>query len=263
MNSSSRRLDTAIRTAVAALLLAIGLPVHAVPLLQLYVEGADYNQDHESWVFDSAGDPIRLWVIGNVAGPGGKGPLSNVRLAVTYANAGAGTDLDVTLTPTTAGGVGSFMGFDDPSTPQVPTFNGLFEDGRLPVILDNKTVAPHGVYGPGWEWQEFALGDMVATDSPIADFIDSFPMAPSQPQGQINVYEVSVSSATLDRPIDLHFDAYGWYSQGGGFKATFAPYSHDAGTGINEPDDVPAPAAWLLLLLGLGLVAFAGRYRAV
>lgn len=50
----------------------IPISAGALPLLQLYVEGATYDDTHESWVFEPSGsDPIRLWVIGNVAGSGG------------------------------------------------------------------------------------------------------------------------------------------------------------------------------------------------
>ena len=54
--------------------LCLATAVHAEPILQLYVEGATYEDDHESWVFDAtATNPIRLWVIGNLDGGGGKG----------------------------------------------------------------------------------------------------------------------------------------------------------------------------------------------
>src|SRR5688500_15939669 len=57
-------------------------PAQAVPVLQLYVEGATYDGT-ETWT-ETGPNPCRLWVIGNVAGPGGKGVLNNVRLSAVY-----------------------------------------------------------------------------------------------------------------------------------------------------------------------------------
>src|SRR3546814_3761169 len=48
-----------------------------------------YDTDHESWVFaPQFGDPIRLWVIGNVAGGDGKGTIEDVKLSFAYEDAG-------------------------------------------------------------------------------------------------------------------------------------------------------------------------------
>ena len=68
--------------ATAATVLIAAPSVRAVPVLQLYVEGATYNYEHESWVVSSGTSSARLWIIGKVAGPGGKGTIENVRLSV-------------------------------------------------------------------------------------------------------------------------------------------------------------------------------------
>src|SRR3546814_7458346 len=64
--------------------------------------------------------PLRLWTIGNVAGPGGKGTLSDVRLAIAYDSGFAGAGFS--LVSSTTGGYG---GFADPSTPGGAIFNGV------------------------------------------------------------------------------------------------------------------------------------------
>jgi len=256
------RFGARIAGGLAALLLP-AFAAHAVPLLQLYVEGSTYDDEHESWVFDAtAGEAFNLWVIGNVSGPGGAGTISDVKLSVVYPDpvAADGGSLSLSLTPSTTGGFG---GFTDPSTPAAPTFEQVNEDGDAPKLSDGRSLPSHGVYGDGAEWQEFLLGDFTLSDSPVADFIDDFPGPADMTAdaGQINVYEVVVTAPGLQiDSIDLHFDAYDNVVAGNHSRAVFAPFSHDAGTGINEP--VPEPGVLVLTALGLlALAAARGRRR--
>ena len=94
----------------------------------------------------------------------------------------------------------------------------------------------------GIHWQEFSLGDFALTDSPGADFIESFPLPNFADAGQINVYEVDVSGADA-----VHFDLYGYTRSIEMVKSRFAPFSHDVGV-------IPNPGPTTLLLLGAGLV---------
>ncbi len=252
------RLSVVLGALFAALLLLLaGAPAaRAVPALQLYVEGASYDPAHESWVFESSGAPIRLWVIGNVDGPGGAGPIYDVRLSVVYPDpvpGNGGPDVSITLTPSTTSGLGGFL---DPSTPGAPVWLQVNDDGALPLLGDGSALAAHGTYGPGFEWQEFALGDFTASDSPVADFIDVFPSAPAVTGGQINVYEVGF----IGDVTDLHFDVYDHVVAGNHARYRFAPFSHDAGTGTNSP--VPAPEPGTVVLAGLGMLLLGGGLRA-
>lgn len=230
---------------------------HAVPVLQLYVEGASYDSDHESWVFEleeGSTDPVRLWVIGNTEGPGGKGEISDVRVSMVYEDpdpdtAGGGVDIDIT--PSTTLGFG---GYADPSTPEAPTLLQINDDGDTPLLSDGTALPSHGTYGEGWEWQEFLLGDFFRTDSQIEDFIDEFPTPDGGPEGQINVYELLISGVS-----EIHFDAYNSVQAGNKARAVFAPFSHDAGTGTNQP--VPTPGTLALLGLGLAGLGWGARRR--
>lgn len=213
---------------------------NAIPELQLYIEGATYDSASETWVANfSSGTPIKLWTIGNI---GAKGTIFDVKLAIAYDSALSPT---FTFTPTTANGI------TDPSTPSAPSYN-TSGNGTQPLLGDGSALPSHGIYGAGTAWQEFALGDFTLTDSPIGDFISSYPSTfPSS--GQINAYEILVSGAD-----SVHFDLYDHYVSGTHARYKFAPFSHD-GEGNNLPD-----GGMTISLLGFGLLGlgFMGRRKA-
>ncbi len=230
------------RTMALAAVLLLGTTGAALaePMLQLYLEGGSYDVATETWVVDAGGSPLRLWVIGNTSSPRGN-IIEDVKLSIAYAS---GETPSFTLTGSTTGDYGSFS---DPSTAADPTYLRTVTDGSVPLLSDGTPLAPHGVFGEGTAWQEFSLGDFTLQDSPIADFIDAFP-SPTAKMGQINVYEILVEGASV-----VHFDTYNHIQ--GANSALFAPFSHDGGTGA-----VPAPAAVLLALIGIGATSLLRRY---
>jgi hypothetical protein len=229
----------------------------AEPILQLYVEGGVYNTATESWEV-SADSTIRIWAVGNVAGGGGKGTISDVRLSVAYDSA-AGSPV-VTLTPSTTGGFGGFI---DPSTADAPTFLQTVTDGSSPILGDGSSLPNHGNYGLGTHWQEFLLGDFALTDSQIEDFIDTFPVPDLTTEGQISVYEVGVAGS-LTEPLSLHFDLYNHVAARNSIRAVFAPFSHDAdaGAGNGVIPEAESMIAWILCGLACCFAAGYSRKRA-
>lgn len=234
--------------------LAFGPAANAVPTLQVYIEGATYDDQEESWKITSPSNaPLRLWAVGNVEGPGGKGPIFDVKAAFAYSS-GAG-DVSIAITPTTTN---EFGGYTDPSISAAPTHIATHTDGSRPVRSNGKKLPKHGVYGQNTHWQEWSFGDFTSTDSPIADFIDAFPQAPVEASGQINAYEVHVTGLVEGEWV--HVDLYGSIlNRKGKVRSVFAPFSHDAEFALlNAPSantEVHAPGAGLIFAAGLIFLA--------
>lgn len=237
---------------------------YAVPILQLYIEGAYFDQDSETWVLIPSEDPPypgflgRVWAIGNIDGPGGKGEpgIFGVRLSIAYSKDFAP---NILLTPTQVGGSGSYiipstsLQFTDDSTP-IATFNHkTVTDGTAPVLGDGSSLPAHGIYGPLTDWQEFALGDFTNPDSPVADFTSSFLPDFTSDAAQINAYDVVVSNWSGE---SLHFDLYNHLE---GFNhAKFAPFSHDGDIITPEPASF---VVWFLIGLSWAGSAWTYQYR--
>lgn len=265
-------LCTSVAVLAAVLVLgALTTRVGAEPLLQLYLEGATYDTDTDTWVLappgSSNGQPLRLWAIGNVASTPDH-LIEGVRLSIAYDRSWreGGNDLTFTFTPSTTGGYG---GYYDPSTPiNNPTFLQYGAENTRPVLGDGTPLPWHGIFGPDTVWQEFALGDFTLIDSPIGDFINVFPTIPtvnpnSTPRGQINVYEITVlwTGGVSAHGAEIHFDLYNHYEGKNHIKARFAPFSHDTDATARI---IPAPPP-VVGLVSMGcagaLIRFGRRLR--
>jgi len=195
---------------IAAMLIAGS--AHAIPVLQIYIDGATYNTDTETWVVtDSEFD---LWVIGNVEAVG---TILDVKLVASF----FGISGSMTLTPKMTTTI------TDPSTPAAPTLSTSGTGSHT-------TLPDHGIFNDPTMagWQDYCLGDMPLLDSPIADFNGSETFPSSFPNsGQVNVYRVVMEGWTK-----VHFDAYGETINSANGKKSFwkSPFSHDGTVPVEE-----------------------------
>lgn len=214
--------------AVLPVSLLLAGAVHALPALQLYIDGATYDSSTQSWT--TSASSFDIWVIGD----GSKLPVNGVTLTAAVDTNEIGS---IMLTPTTTTVV------SDPSTPSAPLSNGLSADGAVPQFPNGTSVPTHSAFGAGISFYEWELGDLDTADSPCGDFSITFPTTLNK-TCQINVYSVSVTGYSY-----VHFDAFGQDASGKGVKA---PFSHDASL-------VPEPSA--ALLFGLGALLVSARTR--
>ena len=111
-------------------------PALAIPTLQVYIEGAEYDQDLDTWVTENSS--FRLWVIGNVEAVG---TIFDVHLTAAFLTGETGS-ITVTAAQTAL--------LNDPSVSDVPSLNNsVGADGTSPVMSDGQALPSHGVYGPG------------------------------------------------------------------------------------------------------------------
>jgi hypothetical protein len=204
---------TKLRTFLAALFfVGIGAHAQAIPVLQIYVEGATYDSNTQTWV--TSVHDFKLWLVGDVDA---HGPIMNAKLVASY----FGLSGSMTITPSNATLI------TDPSTSPALAVSATGTGGH--PVLPN-----HGIFNDVTlhHWDDFAVGDMTLTDSPIGDYSGnpSFP-ASFPDNGQVNAYDVHVEGWNK-----VHFDGYGvTINTTNGRETTWkTPGSHDGQVPVQE-----------------------------
>jgi len=223
------------------LIVAWCIPIWGVPILQLYIDGATYDSDTETWITTETN--FDLWVLGDVEK---KGTIYEVELGFSYGlNPGVNTPITYPdnpsghLTPTTTERI------DDLSTPDAPEFleGGFGSHPDVRKHYENTDI-----------WETYLLRDFFLLDSPIGDFNGSFPET-FPDWGQVNAYNIQLS----DDIAIAYFDASGYYKdKKGKVHDVFAPYSHDAGYSYDAGSGTHTPEPTTIVLMGCGLLVLLG-----
>jgi hypothetical protein len=213
------RLATKVLGMLAGLCLTLGASVaHAVPVLQVYVEGAVYDSAIETWVLDTANSSGTVTITATTQnGNSGVRPIDGVQMVVSALD-------DDSFSATLTGGDANL---------DLVAFSGA---GSSPILNG-------GDANSAASYLSFGLGSFGGNADATFDYND--PDADGNSSGNSQTYVLTLTDLTGTVIID----AYGFDSRN---RLVFAPYSHNGAMTIVS--DVPefsatgaTPAATLLL----------------
>ncbi len=228
---------------VLTISLLIAPAANAVPDLQLFIDGATYDLDTQTWVLASTGS-VDLYVI--------SANEEHTGVIVSMALSGFGEFEDPTSSVSVTG-----FGYD-----QTDWDYGFGPITTVETWDGSEDLPRHGIF-PTWfaevNTEDYNMSQMVGDVQPGTDFWDPSigGPGPANASGQFKVFSLSI-----DAPLgtSVHFDAYTLMNEGILADIVideFAPFSHDGTATI-----VPEPGTILLMstgLLGMGLSAIRRR----
>lgn len=194
---------------------------YAVPTLQLYIPGSEYNPENESWM--SYANPFTLQVLG-ASKHGNITEIKNLSLYIAVPDdwlQGGGS-----VKVTGPGGYNQTSFSFPGSLYGTPTKGG-------------KQLPPHGTYPSNY--YELGLPDMDMQSEPLVTVHNYNPGDDGEDLGIIYTYQIEYQGI-----FGIHMDTAGIeVKKNGKEQSVFAPFSHNADAVVPEPST--------LLLLGIGI----------
>ncbi len=226
-------------------------PAKAVPNLQVYIPGGEYDEARETWL--TSADDFEMWVVG------ARREISGVKFALGVpedeqgsinvawhepGQADYGQSTVSSLSMDAINGIAYedyWNSYYDGQVPDPQTY-GYAESG-IPLKGDGSSLPPGGIFPT--QFYEYYIGDF-NTENEVENYI---PGDEGTAQGQIKKFSIEVLGYSW---IDMV--AYNHVLEGNPMgRYVFSPYSH---TGAKE---VPEPGT--LLLTGSGLIFLGFMFR--
>ncbi len=237
------------------------MPSYALPKLQIYIPGATYDINSETWIINSY--DYELWVVG------AKEEIFDVKIALatplneegtitlswldpkssSYTDANGNSVEEITLAEDGAMGYDEYRTSYETGAPDPSSYG--FAENQTPLMGDGSQLPPHGVFPT--DFFEYYIGNF-GTNELVYDFsppegydgdtysIDDFSEL-SQDWGEIKKFHLNVDGYTW---VDIV--AYDHYVQSNS-KAhyVFTPFSQDGGRRCASPRAGNLYALWLRL----------------